>query len=101
LGADIVIIINETWEAYVPISQVRPGMPRPTERADRKEALLTIVATSDGKHRSYHAPFTRDTNGHPVLRQTKTVDDTSQLAPRLEPIRQVWARWPRRAPGPG
>jgi hypothetical protein len=92
-GAEIVIIINEIWEAHMPTAELSPTMLRPSERPDRTEALMVLVATSDGRHRSYHSPFTRDKDGRPVLGKTTSVDQQTQWAPSLAPIQSVWARW--------
>ena len=93
LGAYTVILINEMWEAHVPIEEVGPAMQRAGERADRTEALVVMVATADGRHRSYHTPFTRDQRGRPILARTEILDQDAEFAPSLEPLRKVWRTW--------
>jgi hypothetical protein len=93
LGAHTVILINEAWEAEVPKGGLSPDMPRASERPDRTEALTVMLATSDGRHRRYHCPFTRDKSGRPRLGDTNVIDKERESVPSLGPLQAVWARW--------
>jgi hypothetical protein len=95
LGAHTVIVISEMWGASVPIAEIGPRMKRASERTDRTESLVVVVATADGRHRSYHSPFTRDKQGRPVLGETEVIEDKREVFPSLVPLQDVWSRWPR------
>lgn len=95
VGAHTVVLINEIWEALVPRAEVSPTMPRASEREDRSEGLLAIVATSDGRHRSYYSPFTRDKKNRPVLGETQILEGKEHWIALLEPLQVVWRGWSR------
>lgn len=69
-------------------------MARASERKDRSEGLLAIVATSDGRDRSYYSPFTRDKKNRPVLGETQIVEGKEQWVALLAPLQAVWRSWP-------
>ncbi|MGH2500050.1 MAG: hypothetical protein ACRDF0_08190 [Candidatus Limnocylindria bacterium] len=94
LGADVVIFVDEVWMAPVPEEGLTPTMLRASERADRKEALEVIVATSDGRLRTYYSPFGRDREGNPVFEGEVAVAEGDQAVTfSLLPLQAVWARW--------
>jgi hypothetical protein len=94
LGADVVIFVAEAWMAPAPDEGLSPTMQPPSERADRKEALEAIVATSDGRARSYYSPFTRDAKKRPVFDEEIIVlDDDEAITFSLFPLLAVWERW--------
>ncbi len=93
LGAVTVILIDEAWMASAPDDGVDEHTVPARDRPDRTEGLVLIVATSDGRRRTYVCPFTRDGEGHPVLGETKV--DTAEQFALLRPIEAVWARWPK------
>jgi hypothetical protein len=93
LGADIVIVINEMWMAPLPAGGLSPAMERAGERADRREGLAVIVATSDGRMRGYYSPFARDRDGRPIAGDVTTAEGDQQWMPSLAALQSVWARW--------
>ncbi|MGA8940218.1 MAG: hypothetical protein WB439_13735 [Acidobacteriaceae bacterium] len=93
LGADIVIVMNEVWMAPLPDEGLTPTMERASERIDRREALAVIVATSDGRLRSYYSPFARDKDGRPVVGEVAIAETEHQWMPSLGALQSVWARW--------
>lgn len=93
LGADVVVLISEMWMARMPTGRLSASMKRPSERADRSEALAVIVATADARMRSYYAPFTRDDEGHPVLGEVSTDERGIDTMLSLHDLDAVWKRW--------
>jgi hypothetical protein len=97
LGAEVVIFIGEVWTAEVPIEGFSPTMQRPSERADRNEALEVIVATAEGRIRTYYSLFGRDKKGNPVFEGQPEVLDGTEMALSLMPLLAVWAKWRKQA----
>lgn len=93
LGARVVVLISEAWEAQIDIKEFSPTMLRAGERADRTEALSVVVATWDGRYRSYRSPFKRDANNRPILGAQVTVPEGG-FPGILEPLLTMWAKWP-------
>ena len=93
LEAHVVVLINEVWMAPMPKGGLSTSMKRPSERLDRSEALVVVVATSDGRTRSYYSPFTRDKKGHPVLGEVSSEDASIDSMLSLRDLDTVWKRW--------
>jgi hypothetical protein len=93
LGADIVVFVGEIWMAPAPEEGLRP-FARASEMPGRKEALEVIVATSEGRVRTYYSPFERDSKGNPVFREEiRTIEGGEAMTFSLMPLFAVWKRW--------
>jgi hypothetical protein len=94
LGADVVIFVDEVWMAPMPEQGPSPTMLRPGERADREEGLEVLVATSDGRVRTYFSRFGRDRAGKPVFKGDVAVAEGDEAVTfSILPLQEVWARW--------
>lgn len=84
LHVDALIEISEIWMSSV--EEIKAGR-LPAEAHDRKEALVVIVAISDGKYLEYVTPFKRNILGKIKFEQTEVVSLTPYY---LAPIFDVW-----------
>ncbi|MDI6729131.1 MAG: hypothetical protein QMD44_09450 [Thermodesulfovibrionales bacterium] len=84
LHVDALIEISEVWMSSV--DEFKAGR-LPSEARDKKEALVVIVATSDGNCRQYITMFKRNMLGQIKLEKTEVVSSTPSY---LAPILEVW-----------
>jgi hypothetical protein len=91
---DGVIEIGEVWQA--PITPDSEGaFVRPAVHPDRTEAITIWAETASGLKRSVMIPITRRRLRKPVVGNVVEVDTETAKNNFLEPIRRVWATWPK------
>lgn len=98
-GADTVIHVGEVWEARISKDDLSPDMVRASERQDRQEALAVMVATVDGRERTFSTPIARRSDGAIVLGSTREGKEEGAINASFLPVKKVWAE--RRAAGAG
>ena len=84
IQADALIEIAEVWMG--PFSEANKG-PLPADAPDRKEGLVVVVATREGKYRQYLTLFTRTLLGKISLGETQIFGTIPYY---LSPVFQVW-----------
>jgi len=94
-GADGLVFIGESWLGR-DVDAMR-GV-RPSEAADREEAIHVFAAKATGEVRSLMTPFSRGLFGKIKLDETREVGEVAFNF--FAPVRAVW-RPPALQPGPG
>lgn len=92
MGADEFIFTTEVWEAPpVGTDDPRFGL-RPTERDDRREALVTYAMARSRPCHTWRSGFRRDPDGAILLEGAE--HHVGEAQPFLQPLLAVWSEWP-------